>query len=203
MSYTQKSNSATPKTYRGKHRFEHWYRDNQVYFITARVADRRPAFASKAAKQIFWAAFDRYTQEAGFTPWITSLLDNHYHTLGYLKRGLDLPTMIKGLHGSTAKQVNDLLEAGGIHSPCPRIKPFWSTNGHNTYFDGCIRDETQARRAYRYVRLQPVRHGITLTPDTYPHTHLNISLDRALRRAAQLQAYLPGVPYKRYQGRTT
>lgn len=37
-----------------QHRFEHWYRDNTVYFITARCGDRYAAFESEEAKAIFW-----------------------------------------------------------------------------------------------------------------------------------------------------
>ena len=212
MSFTRKSEQATPKSFRGRTRFEHWYRDNQVYFITARVANRLPAFASEQAKQTFWTAFDKYTEQAGFTPWITCLLDNHYHTLGYLRVGLNLPKMIKGLHGCTAKLVNDLLEAGGIeaggiHSTCPtclnqRINPFWSENAHKTYFDGLLRNEEQARKTFRYIPRQPLRHGLIpahASPDSYPHTRLRVPLEQALRRATQLNAYLQGVPYKRYQ----
>ncbi len=60
-----------------KHRFEHWLVDNQVYFITARVRDRHPAFRSDAAKAVFWDRFDHYAAAHGFTPFVTSLIDNH------------------------------------------------------------------------------------------------------------------------------
>jgi hypothetical protein len=43
---------------KGNHRFEHWYRDNTVYFITARCRDKYPAFQSRAAQEVFW---DRFT----------------------------------------------------------------------------------------------------------------------------------------------
>lgn len=67
-------------------------------------------------------------------------MSNHYHTLGYLRAGKDLPKMMQRLHGSVSKPVNDLLPA--------RIPEFWrNTRGHK-YFDGCIRHEHQARRAY-------------------------------------------------------
>src|SRR4051812_6825600 len=42
----------------GQHRFEHWYRDNTVYFITSKVSDNSHAFASASAKLVFW---DRFT----------------------------------------------------------------------------------------------------------------------------------------------
>jgi hypothetical protein len=40
----------------GEHRFEHWYVDNQVYFITARCRDKYRAFESDEAKAVFWDA---------------------------------------------------------------------------------------------------------------------------------------------------
>ena len=33
----------------GKHRFEHWQVDNQVYFLTARCRQKFPAFRDEAA----------------------------------------------------------------------------------------------------------------------------------------------------------
>lgn len=136
--------SYTPhRTYKTQHRFEHWYRNNQVYFITARCRDRFPAFASDDAKQVFWDRFLHYTALHTFEPWVTSLLDNHYHTVGYLKVGEELGPMMRKLHGSAAKLVNDLL-------PERRV-PFWRAAGkcHHDYFDGCLRDAKQLRRSYR------------------------------------------------------
>lgn len=185
--------SAATKThiFKGDHRFEHWYADNQVYFITARCRNQYPAFATGPAKQIFWDRFDHYTGNYGFTPWVTSLLDNHYHTLGYLKRGEGLGPMMQHLHGSVAKRVNDTLDT--------RRKPFWREAGHQTYFDGCIRDEAQCRKAYRYTCIQSERHKVCEDWTTYPHTRINIELECAIKRALKLKAFMEGVPYKRYE----
>ncbi len=180
------------KRFDGAPRFEHWYVDNQVYFITARCRDRFPAFASERAKAAFWDRFDHYAAEADFTPWVTSLMDNHYHVLGYCKYGRTLGQMMRRIHGSVAKLTNDLLDA--------RRVPFWSAAGHRDYFDGCIRDETQCRRAYRYVLTQSVRHGICKDWREYPRTHVRVDLERGVRRALELKAFLEGVPYRRYEG---
>lgn len=185
---TSRSRNAT----RGElHRFEHWLADNQVYFLTARCRDQFAAFASEDAKQIFWRQFEKYAVEFGFVPWVTSLVDNHYHTLGYLKVGANLPSMMQRLHGSVAKLVNDLLPV--------RHVPFWRDAKGKSYFDGCIRDEKQARLAYRYTVTQAMRHGIVRDWREYPHTHVNVELERAIRRSHELKAFLEGVPYKRYQ----
>jgi REP element-mobilizing transposase RayT len=187
----RKSSSSALEMYGGQRRYEHWYLDNQVYFITARCRDRFPAFAGEQAKLIFWDRFDHYSAEFGFTPWVTSLLDNHYHTLGYLRVGKNLGPMMQRLHGSVAKLVNDLL--------VERHLPFWREAGHRDYFDGCIRDEKQCRRAYKYTLTQAVRHGIVKDWRDYPHTHIEMELERGLKRALELKAFLEHVPYKRYQ----
>jgi hypothetical protein len=92
-SYTQN------EFFNGDHRFEHWYRDNTVYFITSKVRDGYHAFVDDRAKQIFWDRFDHYTALHGFTPWVTTVLSNHYHTLGYLRVGTELGEMMRKLHG--------------------------------------------------------------------------------------------------------
>lgn len=189
----RKSSYTHREHHHGKHRFEHWYRDNTVYFITARCRDRFPAFVRGDAKAIFWNRFDHYAATYDFVPWITSLLDNHYHTLGYLRVGENLGPLMQKLHGSVAKMVNDLLPQ--------RHRPFWRTAGNKDYFDGCIRDEKQATLAYRYVQRQSHRHGITTHPDSYAHTHVNVELRRAIGRARQLDAFMLNVPYARYARR--
>jgi hypothetical protein len=192
--WTRKTKHSTGPVYKGQHRFQHWYRDNQVYFLTARCWDRFPAFASEQAKQIFWDRFDHYTHEAQFTPWVTSIVNNHYHALGYCKFGDKLGTMMQRIHGSVAKLVNDLLPE--------RHTPFWGDPGRQDYFDGCIRDEKQCRRAYRYTLTQGVRHGLCSDWRTYPHTHVNVNLDDGVHEALALHAFLEGVRYKRYMTRS-
>jgi hypothetical protein len=186
----RKSSYTKYESFEGKHRFEHWYCDNQVYFITARCRDRFPAFRSEEAKAVFRDRFDHYTKLYEFTPFVTTLLDNHYHTEGYLKTGEALGEMMRKLHGSVAKLVNDLLPE--------RLVPFWGGHHSNDYFDGCIRDELQCRRAFRYTYTQCRRHGVCPDPAGYPHTRVNVDIDRAVRRALELGAFMADVPYRRY-----
>ena len=188
--HIRKSTRSKRASYKGARRYEHWYVDNQVYFITARVRDQIHAFGSDEAKQIFWDRFHHWTRHYGFTPWITSLLSNHYHTLGYLKAGANLGPLIQRLHGSVAKLTNDLLPE--------RIARFWLRDGDGKeYFDGCIRSEKQARRTFEYIRTQCRRHRVCAAPHEYPHTVINVSLERAVRRAHEIGAFLSGVPYRR------
>lgn len=205
-----KTSNSREKVRDGQHRFEHWHIDNQVYFITARCQEKFPAFADDAAKMIFWDRFEHYTDVHGFVPWVTSLMDNHYHTIGYLKVGEELPKMMQRLHGSVAKLVNDHLRSKNVRAPWlaegasargskPRPKPkFWGDKIGHEYFDGCLRDVKQGRLTYRYVLTQCKRHGICEDYKTYAHTKINIEVEHAIKRAVQLDAFLTGVPYARY-----
>jgi REP element-mobilizing transposase RayT len=186
----RKSSYNSREFYGGQHRFEHWYRDNTVYFITARCRDRYPAFASEAAKAIFWDRFTLYTAQYEFFPWLTSLMDNHYHSVGFLKVGTNLGPMMQRIHGSVSKLVNDLL-------PERRV-PFFRSVDHHDYFDGCLRDVLQAHRTCRYVFNQSVRHGIVTDARLYPHTRVHLPINRAIQRAVELNGFLEGLPYARY-----
>jgi hypothetical protein len=190
MGRFRKTSYTSHEHFEGQHRFEHWYRDNTIYFITAKVRDGFHAFKSEPAKAIFWDRFHFYTKEFGFTPCVTTLLDNHYHTEGYLKFGQNLGEMMRKLHGSVAWMVNK--EIGVRHVP------FWRGAGNRDYFDGCIRDVLQMQRAYRYTLMQAVRAGIVRDYRDYPHTIVNVEMDRAVKRAVELKALLEGVPYARY-----
>src|SRR5262245_43461693 len=159
MGHFRSSERASNEVWEGQHRFEHWYRDNQIYFITARCKDQFPALAGDAAKAIFWERFESTTIAHGFHPWVTSLLDNHYHTVGYLERGEALSKMMQLIHGGVAKLVNDLLEkrfnpkrssgasSDGLKPVCPRelikgrLLPFWCDSRKKNYFDVCLRSE--------------------------------------------------------------
>lgn len=154
------------KVYEGRHRFEHWYVDEQVYFITARCREQYPAFESLSAREIFWNRFDHYSKGFGFEPAVTSLMHNQHHTLGFLRVGKNLQKFTQHLHGSVAKLVNDLLPE--------RRKNFWRDMRGREYFDGCIRDEKQCRAAYRYTLLQAPRSGIAKDWREYPDTHMSV-----------------------------
>lgn len=215
MPRVTQSEASSNEFWEGQHKFEHWYRDNSIYFITARCRDKYPAFAEESAKAIFWDRFEKAIAQAGFEPWVTSLLDNHYHTVGYLERGENLKKMMQTLHGGTSKLVNDLLarkfapQADGLQPACARILvngrllPFWCDSRRKNYFDGCLRDPKQGRLTHRYVLTQAERHGYALDWRDYRHTRLVVDVEEAIAFALERKAFMLGVPYKRYVNRAS
>jgi hypothetical protein len=188
-----RSHPSSHERWQGKHRFEHWYRDNQVYLITARTRGGAPVFETEEAKSVFWDRFAHYASMHRFDPWVTSLLVNHYHAVGHLAIGVELKEMMRKLHGSVAKLVNDFLDV--------RLVPFWGDGENRDYFDGCLRDEMQLIRSYRYVLRQSVRHGVCRNYREYPHTRVTRSLEECVAFARERGALMYGVPYARYERR--
>jgi hypothetical protein len=196
MVWTQKSSGWDRKRLAdGSDPFQHWYRDNQVYFITARCRDGFKALANEAAKAVFWDRFAHYTSAHEFTPWVASVMDNHYHFVGYCKVGGELRQLMRKLHGSVAKLVNDLLASGGVE----RLVPFWGGDDGHDYFDGCLRDDQQYLKACRYTLMQAVRAGTVRSWQEYRHTRVFVDMQTGLEFARRNRAFLYGVRYKRYE----
>jgi hypothetical protein len=191
MGRFRKSSYTNHEFFNGKHRAEHWYRDNTVYFITAKVRDGYAAFESDAAKHIFWDRFEYYTSLHAFKPWVATVMNNHYHFQGYLRDGEQLGEMMRKLHGSVAWLV--------MKQNRVRHVPFWGKKKGDDYFDGCLRDVLQAYRAFNYTRDQAVKARIVKDWREYPHTRVYLDRDRAIARAAELKAFLSDLPYKRYE----
>jgi hypothetical protein len=122
-------------------------------------------------------------------------MNNHYHLLGYNRLGSNLKTLMQRFHGSVAKLVNDQLELN--HQE--RRADFWRDQKGREYYDGCLRDEKQCRAAFRYTHMQARRHGIMYDYLKYPDTRVYIPVDVGVERALELNAFLEGVPYKRYE----
>ncbi len=181
----RKSGPSRHKYWEESHKFEHWYRDNTVYFITARCRDKHHCFHTPAACAIFWERFEHYAGLHGNEPWVTTLMNNHYHTLGFLRRGNEMGEMMRKIHGSVAKLVNDTLDV--------RRVPFWNDRRHRDYFDACVRGERQYRRAYRYTLLQSVRARLAGDWRLYANTRVRLPIEDGLAFArAHNGFFIPG-----------
>ena len=175
----------------GSHRFEHWIKDNQLYFLTSCTNGKAHVFQTEETQAIFLKCFDNWHERSGLKVCVISLLSNHYHLVGYAKSGQQLIDFIRGLHSSTARYLNQLLDLP--------LRPFWREAGGQSYFDGCLRDEGQASKAWTYTRDQAVKAGLVRTYHDWPGTRVIVEREPMVRRATQLDAYLRGVPYKRYE----
>jgi hypothetical protein len=81
MGHFRKVSATEHEWWNGRHRFEHWYRDNTVYFLTSRVSDRSPVFLVPDAAEVFWDRWDHWAAAFDVRPLVVTLMSNHYHAV--------------------------------------------------------------------------------------------------------------------------
>ena len=149
----RKSAATKTESFKSHHRYEHWYLDNQIYFITARCRDSLPRLRERSSE------------------------DNLLGPLRSLHKTLRLctvdhkPTRQPLPHARLSpyrrKPRPDDATPARFHRKTSQRHPTTTTachsgakSGNRDYFDGCIRNEKQCRLAYKYTQRQSVRHGI-------------------------------------------
>ena len=98
----RKSSHKSDEYFGSQHSFEHWYRDNSIYFITARCRGQFPAFASEKAKAIFKAKDDKCALAMAMLNIANALSsldriaesDRHYAAAERLSRQMDMPELL-------------------------------------------------------------------------------------------------------------
>jgi len=137
------------------HHPPHIYLDNAWYIISASTLDRVPLLRSERAKAFVRDKLNALIPEFGIALRAWVILDNHYHLLLRTRLGQELPRLLRRLHGSVSRQVN---EWDGING-----RQVW----HN-YWDTSIRDEAGLWTRFNYVHQNPVKHGYVDSPEDWP-----------------------------------
>lgn len=135
----------TLKIYR--HAPAHLLLDEQFYFFTGAVYQKRPFLETDQAKEIFKQNLFRFHEKFGWTIKEWAVLHNHYHFLSWVPRGKEVPRMINVLHKTSVYHIKRHLN---LH-----IDPFWYQ-----YWDRCIRDEKDYVNTAGYILFNPLKHGL-------------------------------------------
>ena len=104
-------------------------------------------------------------------------LDNHYHLLAQSRRGLDLPRIVRAVHGRTGFAIHG-------RTGCD-LRVWWN------YWDYCPRDERDYYRHLNYLLWNPVKHGYVTRLRDWPHSSFHSLLDKfgAARLRVQFRDY--------------
>jgi REP element-mobilizing transposase RayT len=154
------------------HHPPHIFRDNTIYFITARtikkesqrkletfiatsveVSDyRRDSlqntnmyFYNNARKDVFVEVFKKSIKKYDIKIFAWVLLDNHYHLLIKINKKEALTRFIQNLHANSARLLNKLDNTKG--------RKIWYQ-----YWDHCIRDEKDFYKHFNYIHNNPIKH---------------------------------------------
>ena len=132
----------------------HLYSDNDRYFITAAIYEKRRLLADPSLKILVFELIQKYFEkyEWDIHHWV--VLDNHYHVIGRSKIGRDMSLIIQGIHGCSAATVR---KATGCELPV-----WWN------YWDYCPRNEADYMTRVNYLLNNPVKHGYVRKLTDYP-----------------------------------
>ena len=137
----------------------HWFVDDTYYFLTASTHYSQHHLDSDEHKAAFRDILWSLAYELGLTIDAWVVLDNHYHLLFHLLKGLNLQAFVKRLHGGTAVKFNQLSNTPG--------RKVW----HN-YWDRCIRSERDYWTRFNYIHYNPIKHGYVTRMSDYPFSSI-------------------------------
>lgn len=92
-----------------KHRPLHFYLDNSLVFISARIYGGFSYLISEEMKGYFWKLLEEKAlkYDLGLKAWV--VLNNHYHLIVEAKKGNVVSKFIKEIHGASARHIKKRL----------------------------------------------------------------------------------------------
>lgn len=124
---------------------KHLMLDDQPYFITGAIDEKRPLLAAEVCKARLIELFHECFAEHGWLLGDWVVLDNHYHLLCQSGKGERLPRLMRCLHANSARTIR--AETG-----C-ELPVWWN------YWDYCPRGEADYRVRQNYLFNNPFKHG--------------------------------------------
>jgi putative transposase len=138
---------------RAAHRPAHLLLDNQHYFITGAIHNRRRLLDAEL-KGVLTDLLNTIFSKAGWRLEHWVFLDNHYHLIAKSGDGSALPGLIRDLHSKSGLAIRE-------RSHC--ALPVWYN-----YWDYCLRDERDYCRHLNYLLWNPVKHGYVRDLNDWP-----------------------------------
>jgi putative transposase len=126
------------------------------YSITFSTLNREPILAREDVFEAVLSSL-RFREGLGSIRVCCLLvMPDHLHMIVRLGSVESLSEFVKSMKTQTARMINDLLERTGS---------LWQKG----YYDRAVREESALNAMVRHIRENPVRAGLTLTADEYPH----------------------------------
>ncbi len=143
----------------------HYYQNDTVYFITARVYKSNNYLDSEIKKKMLVDLFFTTLADYRYRLFAWVVLDNHYHFLFKTRVGDTLPQMMKQLHANSREALARL-------DTQKRKVAFYN------YWDSCLRNRNEFFCYFNYVHLNPVKHGYVQQMSDYAFSSYQYWLDK-------------------------
>jgi putative transposase len=138
---------------RAAHRPPHLLLDDQHYFITGAIRNRRRLLDAALKGELITLSKTIFSQyDWHLEHWV--FLDNHYHLIAKSGDGGALPGLIRDLHSKSGLLIRERTRCA---------TPVWYN-----YWDHCLRDERDYQRHLNDLLWNPVKHGYVRDLNDWP-----------------------------------
>jgi len=140
---------------RAPHNPPHLFLPDMFYMITASIYQKSPIMALEHRREQWRDAFLKASKIYRWKVVAWVVLTDHYHAVVHSPENAhSLSRFVVSYHKYTSRLWNDEDKANGR-------KVWWN------YWDTCIRSERDYYNRLQYVFWNPVKHGLTNTPEEY------------------------------------
>ena len=148
-------NNKQPKLNKSRRRLPHWELNGATYFVTFRLLEGELSEIERQTVLDHLKAGDSlfYTLDIGV------VMPDHCHLLIRPKPDYDLPRVMKGIKGVSAKLINQSRGTKGS---------IWQDES----LDRIVHNEKEGIEKARYILENPVRAGLAEKASNYPFFHL-------------------------------
>ena len=161
---------------RADHRPPHLLLNDQHYFLTGAIYQRRPLLDTELKDKLAELAQTVFS-DAGWCLEHWVVLDNHYHLIAKSREGKAMPGLLRNLHGRSGFLIRQ-------RTSC--TTPVWCN-----YWDYCLRDDRDYNRHLNYLLWNPVKHGYVRNLNDWPFSsfHTLMAAHGREHLVAQFNAY--------------
>jgi putative transposase len=147
---------------RNPHAPAHLFVDDTFYFVTGAIYQKRPLLADPELKRKLLELFKEYFQKYDWELHHWVILDNHYHLMGYSRKGKELSHIFRSVHSRSGIMISQATHCA---------KPVWWN-----YWDYCPRNEKDYFIRLNYLLTNPIKHGYVSNLHDYPFSSFHPTL---------------------------
>jgi len=134
-------------------RWHNFYVDNHVHFCTYTAKDWRPLLTEPAIECLY-DEWHKNSKRFAVQTWAYVIMPEHVHMLLWSEQGNNILRFIQRTLGQTSKRLSPAKES--FWKERPRVFPIYS--------------EDIVREKIEYIHANPVRRGLTETPEAWPQS---------------------------------
>lgn len=163
------------------------YVEGALYYITCRGAHNEKLFKETKDYRMYIRLLEKYKKEYGFKLFAYVLVPRHLHLLIEPDREMGVSEIMRSLNTAYSKYINST----------------YNRRGHlfRERFRTCmVEKEPYLLKLICYVHFNPVRIGISLSPEEYPYSGVSLYRDRtkSTQEVKEVLGYLGDVSFSEY-----